>query len=129
MLRRTLSAILVVGLLCQQTLAAETLEILGQLNPSATTLTTLYTVPASRATVVSSIVIANQSSSAGSFRVTVQPACTTVAAAHYLAYDTPIPGNDSIILSLGITLATTDCVRVYASSTSLSFNAFGSEIQ
>lgn len=110
-------------------LATETLKTLGQLNPSATTLTTLYTVPASTSTVISTIVITNQAAGAGSFRVTVQPACATVDPKHYLAYDTPIPGNDSIILTLGITLATTDCVRVYASASTMSFNAFGSEVQ
>jgi len=33
-----------------------------------------------------------------------------------------------VLLTLGITLATTDVVSVYASSADLSFSAFGSEI-
>jgi hypothetical protein len=46
----------------------------------------------------------------------------------YLAYDTPIPGNGFVTLTLGITMATTDKLRVYASTADLSFNAFGTEL-
>jgi hypothetical protein len=51
-----------------------------------------------------------------------------LAGQHYIAYDTPIAANDTIALTLGITLATTDVITVYASSASMSFSAFGSEI-
>jgi hypothetical protein len=51
-----------------------------------------------------------------------------LAAQHYLCYDTAIPANDAISLTIGITLATTDVVTVYASSATMSFNLFGSEI-
>lgn len=107
---------------------ATTYKVLGQSNPSATTATTLYTVPAATATVVSTVSICNQASTAGTFRVAVRPAGATLAASHYLAYDTPIAANDTIALTLGLTLATTDVVTVYASSATMSFAAFGSEI-
>ncbi len=108
--------------------SAEVLKVLGQANPSATTATTLYTVPASTSTVVSTIVIANQANSAGSFRIAIRPAGASLTAAHYLAYDVAIPANDSITMTLGLTLAATDVVTVYASSASISFNIFGSEL-
>ena len=121
--------ILLAFALCgQPALAAETIKVLGQLNPSATTLTTLYTVPSSTSTVVSTIVVANQAASSATFRVSIQPACATVDPKHYVAYDALVPANDSILLTLGITLATTDCIRVYASTTTISFNAFGAEL-
>jgi hypothetical protein len=126
---RIFAAALVCTCLAIPVSATETLKVLGQLNPAATTLSTLYTVPASTSTVVSTIVIANQVGTTGTFRVSIQPACATVDPKHYIAYDTAVPANDSIILTIGVTLATTDCIRVYASSTSLSFNAFGSEVQ
>ena len=103
-------------------------KVLAQSNPSATTATTLYTTPSTTSTVVSTITVCNQSSSAGSYRIAVRPAGETLAAKHYIAYDVPIAANDTVALTLGITLATTDVVTVYASSTSLSFNAYGSEI-
>ena len=103
-------------------------KVLGQSNPSATTATTLYTVPASTSTVVSTINVCNQGAASGTFRIAVRPAGATLAAQHYLAYDTPIPANDSLALTLGVTLATTDILTVYASSGTMSFSAFGSEI-
>jgi glucose-6-phosphate dehydrogenase assembly protein OpcA len=107
---------------------ATTYKVLGQSNPSATTATTLYTVPASTNTVVSTISICNQASSAASYRIAVRPAGATLAAQHYLAYDIALAANDTTALTLGVTLATTDVITVYASSATLSFSAFGSEI-
>ena len=103
-------------------------KVLGQSNPSATTATSLYTVPSSTSTVVSTITVCNQASTAGTFRIAIRPAGASLAATHYLAYDTPIAANDTTALTLGVTLATTDVVTVYASSATMSFAAFGSEI-
>ena len=100
----------------------------GSATLAATTSTNLYTVPSTTSTVVSTITVCNQASTAGSFRISVRPAGASIAAQHYLAYDTPIAANDTIALTLGITLATTDALTVYASSASMSFSAFGSEI-
>ena len=108
--------------------AAEALKVLGQANPAANTLTTLYTVPASTSTVASTITICNQASSAATFRVAIRPAGAAIAAQHYIAFDTTVPANDTITLTVGITLATTDVVSVQASTTTVSFNIFGSEL-
>jgi glucose-6-phosphate dehydrogenase assembly protein OpcA len=107
---------------------ATTYKVLGQLNPSATTATTLYTVPASTSTVVSTINVCNQAATAGTFRLAIRPAGDTLSALHYISYDTSISANDSISLTIGITLATTDVITVYASTATMSFAAFGSEI-
>lgn len=103
-------------------------KVLAQSNPSATTATTLYTVPASTSAVISTITVCNQAASAGSFRIAVRPAGAALAAQHYVAYDVAIAANDTTALTLGLTLATTDIVTIYASSATMSFNAYGSEI-
>ena len=103
-------------------------KVLAQSNPSATTAATLYTVPSSTSTVVSTITVCNQASTAGTYRIAIRPAGATLAAQHYVAFDVAIAANDTTALTLGITLATTDVVTVYASSANLSFSAFGSEI-
>jgi glucose-6-phosphate dehydrogenase assembly protein OpcA len=103
-------------------------KVLAQSNPSATTATTLYTVPSSTSTVISTITVCNQAASAGSFRIAVRPAGATLAAQHYVAYDVAIAANDTTALTLGLTLATTDIITIYASSATMSFNAYGSEI-
>ena len=103
-------------------------KVLAQSNPSATTATTLYTVPSATSSVISTITVCNQAASAGSFRIAVRPAGATLAAVHYVAYDVALAANDTTALTLGLTLAATDVVTVYASSATLSFHAYGSEI-
>lgn len=107
---------------------AITYKVLGQSNPLATTATTLYTVPSATSTVCSTVTVCNQAATAGSFRIAIRPAGESLAAKHYISYDTAVPANDTVSLTIGITLATTDVVTVYASSASISFNLFGSEI-
>ena len=103
-------------------------KVLGQSNPSATTATTLYTVPASTSTVISTITVANLAGSAATFRISVRPAGAAQTNAMYIAYDVTVGATDTTTLTLGLTLATTDVVTVYASSANLAFNAYGSEI-
>lgn len=103
-------------------------KTLGQSAPAATTLTTLYTVPSATSAVVSTITICNQSSSAATYRIAVRPAGASVAAQHYIVYGATVAGSDTTALTLGITLATTDVISVFASTANLSFSAFGSEI-
>jgi hypothetical protein len=103
-------------------------KVLGQSNPSATTLTTLYTCPASTETVISSIVVSNQAGTSGTYRIAVRPNGASIATEHYLVYDASIAANTTIAYTLGVTIDASDVVSVYASSASMSFNAFGSEI-
>ena len=104
-----------------------TLKVLGQAAPSATTLTTIYTVPAATSTACSSITVCNRSSTATSFRIAVQPAGAAISNQHYLYYDVTIAGNDTFVATIGISLATTDVVSVYATLATLSFSIFGQE--
>lgn len=62
------------------------------------------------------------------FRVAVRPAGIALAAQHYIAYDTPVSGNDAISLTVGMTLGNTDVLTVQANTANVSFVAFGSEI-
>ena len=103
-------------------------KVLGQSNPAATTATTLYTVPASTQTIVSTIVVTNQAATAGTYRISVRVAAAADNAKQYIAYDVSLPANASDTLTLGVTLGATDVITVYASSATFSFNAFGSEL-
>ena len=107
---------------------ATTYKVLGQSNPSATTATSLYTVPSSTSTVVSSISVCNLASSSATYRIAVRPAGASLANQHYLAYDVTVGASDTTIITVGLTLATTDVITVYSSTANLSFAAFGSEI-
>lgn len=104
-------------------------KVLGQSAPSATTATTLYTVPASPTqAVVSTITICNRGATSGTYRVAVRPAGATLANQHYLVFDAALDAYQTTALTLGITLAATDIVTVYASSANFAFSAFGSEV-
>ena len=103
-------------------------KVLGQSAPSATTDTDLYTVPAATSAVVSTLAVVNRAESAATYRIAIRPAGATIANQHYLAFDVTVGANDSTTLTLGITLAATDVITVYASTANLSFSAFGSEI-
>jgi hypothetical protein len=107
---------------------ATTYKVLGQSNPSATTATTLYTCPASTQTVISTITICNQAASAGTYRIAVRPNGATLANEHYIVYDATVSANSTTAYTLGLTIDASDILTIYASSTTLSFSAFGSEI-
>jgi len=107
---------------------AETNKVLGQSDPLATTLTNIYTVPGATSTIVSSIMVCNRSAIATAFRISVAVAGAADSTKQYLYYDIAITGNNSFSAILGLTLATTDVVRVYATLATLSFNIFGVEI-
>ena len=100
---------------------------LGQSKPSAKTLTDIYTVPALTQATVSTITVCNQSATATSFRISVAPAGAADATSQYLYYDVAIAGNDTFACTFGITLATTDKIRVYNTLATLSFSVFGVE--
>ena len=105
-----------------------TYKVLGQSNPSATTATTLYTVPSSTQAVVSTISVCNQAAASATFRIAIRPDGATLAAQHYIAYGATVAANDSTFITIGATLGDTDIITVYASTSTLSFSAFGSEI-
>jgi hypothetical protein len=107
---------------------ATTYKVLGQSAPAATTSADVYTVPSATETVVSTIVVANRGTTAGSYRLSIRPDGATLANQHYIAYDVPLGANDSVALTLGITINAADVISVYASTANFSFNVFGSEI-
>jgi hypothetical protein len=58
----------------------------------------------------------------------VRPLGATLANQHYIAYDATVAANDTVSLTIGVTLAATDVVTVYGSTANLSINIFGAEI-
>lgn len=103
-------------------------KVLGQSNPSATTLTTLYTVPSATNAVISSITVANLAATSATFRIAVRPAGASIANSQYIAYDITLGASDTTVLTMGVTMNATDVLSVYASSATVTFSAFGSEI-
>lgn len=103
-------------------------KVLGQIVPAADTLTTVYTCPAAKETVIANICIANISSAPAAFRIAVQPNGDAINNKHYIVYDAGIDMYSYEFLTMPITLDANDVLSVYSSSGSLSFSVFGSEI-
>ena len=103
-------------------------KVLGQSNPAASTPTTLYTGPAGNSVVISTLSVCNQLGTAANFRIAVRPSGETLSSKHYLNFDTQVPGFDQLSLTIGITLAATDVVTVFANTANVSFNLFGTEL-
>ena len=106
-----------------------TYKVLGQLvPPTPNTEADVYTVPSATQTVISTIIIANLQTVAGTFRIAVRPNGATLENKHYIAYDVPLEANDSTTLTLGITLDAADVITVRTDLDNVAFNVFGSEI-
>ena len=104
-------------------------KVLGQAVPSANaTWTQLYAVPTGKEAVCSSLTVANLTADDVLYRVRVRVAGEAAANKQTLVYDTAAAGGVSQALQLSMTLSAGDIVEVYAASTSIAFNLFGSEV-
>lgn len=83
---------------------------------------------AGTSTVISSIVICNTSSSAGTYTIAINTASATYAAGRYVVYQATIAGNDTVALTLGLVLDPTNrYLNVSSSANTINFSAYGSE--
>ena len=106
---------------------ADVIKVLGQLDVSATTITTLYTVPDLAQTTVSSLVICNRSGSGITFRVSIHVAGAGADDKQFIFYDEALAATTTKTVVIGMCLNQADVVKVYASAANVSFNLFGVE--
>lgn len=102
-------------------------KILGQVAPTATTSTTLYSVPSRTETQVDGLICANRGASADAIRVSVSKYGAAISDADYIHYDVPLPANDTLSMSGSFQLEELDIVRVRSSLGTTSFSLFGIE--
>lgn len=95
---------------------------------STGTYATLYNTGASTTAVISSLVICNTAGSTGTYRIGIMGSAGTPAAANWLVYDNVVAANDTVVLTLGVTLGNTQFIRVSSSANTLTFSAYISEI-
>jgi len=108
---------------------ATSYKTLAQAHLTTTSDTDILTVAASKEVIISTMVIANITSTATTFNVAFRQDGATLADKHYIAKEVPIAANDSTTLTLGMALEATDVVTVAAGTgNALSFNLFGAEI-
>lgn len=104
--------------------------VAGQASPAAATDTTLYTVPAGKQFVMSSLSVVNRDKvgDAAEFRIAIVPSGDTLGNKHYIEYDKILDQRESITKMFGATLPAGCVVVVRSSTANLSFSLFGSEI-
>ena len=107
---------------------AITYKVLGQSAPSATTNTDVYTVGSGKQATVSTITVCNRSTTAATYRIAIRVAGSALSNEEYIAYDATVAANDTVSLTIGVTLGAADVITVYASTANLSVNIFGAEI-
>ena len=111
-------------------MATATYSLLGTATPSSAAVA-LYTCGTANTggAVLSTIAIANTTGSAGSYRIFVQNEGATAVQGNAIAFDVAIAANDTVALTLGVTLDAADVISVSSTKTNqLNFFAFGSEI-
>ena len=106
---------------------ADAIKVLGQLDVSATTITTLYTVPDLTQTTVSSFVICTRSGSGITFRVSVHVAGAGADDKQFIFYDEALAATTTRTVVIGMCLTQADVVKVYSRAANVSFNMFGVE--
>lgn len=105
---------------------AKNYSVVGQAAPAAATSTSIFTVPTGKYCVLSTISIANRDPELHlAYRIAVVPSGQTLAAKHYLAYDTILSGRSTDKLTWGITIGAGDQVYVQSSTANASFSLFG----
>lgn len=108
---------------------ATTYKILGQSQPTTTSDTTLYTVPASTSAIVSSVTVANTTANSGTFKLYCVADGDAAGADNAIFYDGTLAANTTTSFSLGLTMGAADSLVVQASAgTAITFQAFGSEL-
>ena len=107
---------------------ANAYKILGQVADASANDVELYLVPGSTEAIVSTIIVTNREAAANTFRIATKSDNSAVANTDYVAYDTSIAANDTITLTLGITLETGAEISVGASDALVTFQAYGTEI-
>lgn len=108
---------------------ANAYKILGQSAPANTSNADLITVGSGKSQVISTLVIANTTTSAATYRVFARIAGAAAATSNALVYDATVLGSTTVTLTLGVTLAATDVLTIQTgTANALTFTAFGSEI-
>ena len=106
----------------------ETIVGPSQVDLAATTLTDVYTVPALKMAVVSTLVVCTRNAGAILYRLSIAVAGAADATKQYLCYDVTLAGNMSESWTIGVTLGAGDVVRARSDTANVSVNVFKAEL-
>ena len=107
---------------------ADTFKVLGQAIPAASTLTAIYTCPAAKGAVIDGATVCNQGTTQATFRLSIAVNGAADTAAQYVFRDVAVAAADTYMCDMPMfTIGPGDVVRVFSSTSTMSFNLFGME--
>ena len=107
---------------------AQTYEILGQVSPTANTLTNVFVTGASSSAIVGTITISNFSDANTSYSLVVRPINETLANKHFIVRGGILPARELITITGAVTMNSSAILAANTSDSSVSINAYGVEI-
>ena len=107
---------------------AQIYEILGQVSPTANTLTNVFVTGASSSSIVGTITISNFSDANATYSLVVRPINETLANKHFIVRGGILPARELITITGAVTMNANAILAANTSGGSVSFNAYGVEI-
>lgn len=103
-------------------------KILGQVSPSADTLTNVYISGASTEAIIGTITIHNFSDSNAAYSLVVRPTAETFSNKHYIIRGGVVPARELVTITGAVAMNSSVVLAANTNSSSLTFNAYGAEI-
>lgn len=86
------------------------------------------TVPSGTSVVLSTLAIVNTGGSSASYRIGFATSAIAPVAADWLVYGGTVPANDTVFITVGVTMQSGSLIRVSSSANTVTFQCFVSEI-
>lgn len=107
---------------------AQSYEILGQISPTANTLTNVFVTSASSSAIVGTITIHNFSDANASYSLAVRPINESLSTKHFIVRGGILPARELITITGAVTMNSSAILVANTNDSSVSFNAYGVEI-
>ena len=107
---------------------ANTHKVLGQISPSANTLTNVYVTPTSTSAIVATITAHNFSDANASYSLIVRPINESLDTKHYIIRGGILPARELVSITGAVTMNANVILAANTNSGNVSFNAYGVEI-
>jgi len=98
-----------------------------QIEPAATTLTALYTVPTVSVSKIVTIIACNKGAAADYIRIAQSVGGGAIADKDYIYYDLAVASTDTFVLTTPVFGNTGDIIRVYSTTGDTSFTLHAQE--
>jgi len=120
------------GIIADTPESATPYKILGQIQTVANTMTNIYVVPASTESVLSSVMICNQTANTVSIDLAARYGADALADKHYIVKDYPLAAADTLVLEPRLSMNATSVLSANVTGanavSNVSVNAFGIEV-